>query len=95
MRPALNDSSGFVFIVKKDTMDIIEFDNSVKYLQENINRIVNPLREASNLMKIKYDLELARELYQKIFQPVEDYLNPQNSLVIIPDGVLFYLPFLI
>lgn len=38
-------------------------------------------------------IDLAHELYKELFQPLEGFLGPSASLVIIPDGNLTALPF--
>jgi CHAT domain-containing protein/tetratricopeptide (TPR) repeat protein len=41
------------------------------------------------------DIQLKRlnELYQAIFQPTERHLRPGDQLIIVPDDILYYLPF--
>jgi CHAT domain-containing protein/Tfp pilus assembly protein PilF len=38
-------------------------------------------------------LNALHDLYKTIFQPIEKYLRPGSQLIIIPDDVLYYLPF--
>src|SRR5262249_30722683 len=38
-------------------------------------------------------LRALQQLYEAIFQPLEKYLQPGRPLIIVPDDVLYYLPF--
>ena len=38
-------------------------------------------------------LKALRTLYEKLFQPLEKHIEPGRALVIVPDGLLYHLPF--
>ncbi|NOZ60255.1 MAG: CHAT domain-containing protein, partial [Calditrichaeota bacterium] len=46
-----------------------------------------------NFADIYFDLKLAQKLYDTIFKPIKPYLKNNKQLIIIPDDVLYYLPF--
>lgn len=45
------------------------------------------------LSEVGYDLALAQRLYGHLIRPLEKHLTPVRDLIIVPDGVLHYLPF--
>lgn len=43
---------------------------------------------------MNYDVNLAHELHQIVFQPVEKHLGAEiKKLIIVPHHILYYLPF--
>jgi CHAT domain-containing protein len=89
----VSDSGCFVFVVKSDTMDVLDLDLLQEDLDEMVTALRTPFSELKNVMDINYDLDLAHELYLKLFAPAEKYILPENHVVVIPDGMLYYLPF--
>ncbi len=51
---------------------------------------VNSITAAQAIAKLKTQ---SQPLYEKLFQPLEPYLTGARKLIIVPDGVLAYLPF--
>jgi|GEM_PF-1361488 len=67
-------------------------------LEKMVTDLLQPFRDVKegkikNLANIGYDLKLAQQLYQHIFQPIEKYVQKHSHLIIVPDGILYYLPF--
>jgi pentatricopeptide repeat protein len=68
-------------------------------LEDGVGKIRAPLKQVKertirNLADIGlFDLKLAQQLYERLFQPIEKYLAAGTQLLIVPDGVLHYLPF--
>lgn len=67
-------------------------------LEKETGRLREPFKQVkeravTNLFDVRYDLKLAQQLYERLFQPIEKYLAANTSLLIVPDGVLHYLPF--
>ncbi len=83
----------FLFVVQKDTINMIAVPLSQKQLQEMVFGLIEPFRSVKNLMDIEYNSNLANELYKKLISPVESLLEADSDLIIIPDDILFYLPF--
>lgn len=65
----------------------LEFDAIVIYYRQ---LLMQPALSASE--KGVREL-ISRQLYELIFKPIEDQLNDKRQLIIIPDGVLAFLPF--
>jgi CHAT domain-containing protein/tetratricopeptide (TPR) repeat protein len=84
----------FLFAVNKDSMIVVTIDVKKEILEQKIRELIQPLHGVTNLSDIKYDLGKAHELYKILIAPVEEFLVDGNQhLQIIPDGILFYLPF--
>ena len=67
-------------------------------LEMMVNELLQPFRDVKegkirNFADIGFDLQLARKLYEQIFRPIEKYLQKDSHLIIVPDGILYYLPF--
>ncbi|HMQ86288.1 MAG TPA: CHAT domain-containing protein [Flavilitoribacter sp.] len=91
---SISDSSIFIFVLTRDRMDVREvrknfpLERWVSQLRESISRQwpMAKMAEQNDLY-----ITSARQLYEVLIKPVEQLLRP--SLVIVPDGVLGYLPF--
>ncbi len=90
------DEELYVFIIGKNSFSTHTIEIGKKDLSNNIEKFLKLLRSASHE---KLNHELANQLYQLLFQPLEQKVVDANSgkdiqhLIIVPDGVLFYLPF--
>jgi CHAT domain-containing protein/Tfp pilus assembly protein PilF len=67
-------------------------------LENGVGKIRAPFQQVKeglirNLADVGFDLKLAQQLYERLFQPLEKYLAANTQLLIVPDGVLHYLPF--
>jgi CHAT domain-containing protein/Tfp pilus assembly protein PilF/predicted negative regulator of RcsB-dependent stress response len=86
----------FVFLISKDQCEVrtIQKDFPLEiWVEEFRNSIYryNPLSKELEYLNQKYT-NIGYELYQLIFEPVKSLLK-NKDLVIIPGGVLGYLPF--
>jgi CHAT domain-containing protein len=97
----VGDSSIFIFTVGKDKYDVVEvkkdfpLEDWVKQLQQGIygyygKKASEQTDALSGQTKRQY-AEVGHQLYQKLIAPVQDKLTA--DLVIVPDGVLGYVPF--
>ena len=79
------DSSLFIFTIDKNGYDVYESsvvgDSQVKAINNSIYNI-----------DTKEYVELSRSLYKKLIDPIEDKLK-NKKVIIIPDGILHYVPF--
>jgi len=98
----VGDSSIFIFNIQKEAYQIIEVkkDFPLEEWVTNLNTGIQdyytkPLaKQTDQLYKetlLRYN-KFARLLYQKLVEPIKDQLNTRE-LIIIPDGILGYLPF--
>lgn len=97
----VGDSSIFTFVVSKDTFLVHQIDKDfplgewVQKMREGIYlpfSSSSPGRETLDSLHRVY-AENAYKLYEKLILPVKSSLPEQGQLIIVPDGVLGYLPF--
>ncbi len=90
----VGDSVLHIFAITKDTFDIVTttidttFHHHAKELYERVQKI--NIVQKNNFQKF---VQLNHSLYNHIIQPVEKLLRNKRVLVIIPDGILRYIPF--
>jgi CHAT domain-containing protein/Tfp pilus assembly protein PilF len=67
-------------------------------LEEMVMQLRRPFRDVKegrirNLADVAFDLRTAQQLYEQVFLPLEKHLGTNTQLLIVPDGILHYLPF--
>jgi CHAT domain-containing protein/Tfp pilus assembly protein PilF len=87
----LGDSSSCMWIITKAQRQFLKLPDQKK-LAEQIETVrfalLNPQTEVSDFFS-----QSSSYLYQELIRPAEPYLSKKSKLIIIPDGVLNYLPF--
>ena len=89
----LKNQRGIKIIAKKEKKEELagsfakkdDFENIINYYR---NLLTNPTIENN-----KKAGELSRMLYDFLIEPIASHINDKNELIIIPDGVLGFLPF--
>ena len=66
-------------------------ENQVRQLRQPFTDVKEG--KVKNLADVDFDLKLAQQLYEEIFQPLERHIPQGSQLLIVPDGILHYLPF--
>jgi hypothetical protein len=97
----VGDSSIFIFVVRPDTFDVVQvkkdfpLDSLVRLMQSGLYGYYGLGKEQRKDEIFKKSLddfsEASHNIYQRIVAPVQHLLT--TDLVIIPDGVLGYVPF--
>ncbi len=87
-----------VYVIQANTFHCEVLKVKREELENWVDKLREPFRQVKeriikNLADVSYDLQLGQRLYERLFQPIEKYLTPSASLLIVPDGVLHYLPF--
>jgi len=87
----LGKKQSFMFLIKKDDYDLFSLPPRDKIR----NSIKGFLKELSDLPRGKFRGSLAaKRLFHQLLGPLEKNLNDSiENLIIIPDGLLYYLPF--
>ncbi len=87
----VGDSSSCLWVITKSEHQIFRMPES-KRLKEQIEIIrfamLDPTQEVS-----EFFAQTGYSLYEELIKPAEKYLSKMSRLVIIPDGILNYLPF--
>ena len=95
----VGDSSIYLFVIQKNDYQVLEIkkdfplDSLVHQLREGLYGYHQAPKQTVSLQQEsinKYNAA-AQELYQRLIAPAKNLLNV--SLIIIPDGVLNYIPF--
>ena len=85
----VGDSSIFIFVIKQDDYQVVEVKKDFP-LEAWVDTLRNNIYKNKNTGARGY-AQAAADLYDKLVRPVE-HLLPER-LIIIPDGVLGYVPF--
>ncbi|MEL7220645.1 MAG: CHAT domain-containing tetratricopeptide repeat protein [Bacteroidota bacterium] len=94
----VGDSTIFLLLVQADDHQLVEIEKDfplADWVQELRQGIYGAFAEAQPVLSLQQAtqqyIKQAQQLYEKLLAPVEDQLT--ESLIIIPDGPLGYLPF--
>lgn len=87
-----------VWIIRSDAVNTLRLHIKKQELDSLVTSLLNQLKDVRdedihNLADIEYDCQIAHQLYCQIFKPVEIYLNKKDYIIVVPDGLLYYLPF--
>lgn len=88
----------YVWIVKKDELYCLKVPVNATNLEKMVRQLLQPFRDLKtgkikNLANLDFNLKLSQEICTRLFSPLENKLNGIESLIIVPDDVLSYLPF--
>jgi CHAT domain-containing protein len=88
---SLGKDASFLFIVTKDQFQAARLppESSV---QERVRKLRDAMERPQWSAFSTYRLH-ARALYQELIEPAQTLLAGKQSLIIVPDGILYYLPF--
>ena len=97
----VGDSVIFTFLITKDTFDIAQFPKTFplkQHVQDLRESIYKPYHteDITDAQRDSLDQayrESAYMLYEKLIKPVEEMIPEGGELIIVPDGVLGYIPF--
>lgn len=88
---SLGDSSSTLWIITKDAYQMILLP-ARKILEEQVETfrfaILNPDQDNKAFLQ-----QSGYFLYKQLIQPAEAFLSKKSQLVILPDGILHYIPF--
>jgi CHAT domain-containing protein/Tfp pilus assembly protein PilF len=94
------DSSIFIFVVQKERYEVVEVPRDFP-LEDWINSMRSGITDwfsgkipdkEFGLSRQQY-IQAAYNLYQKLIAPVNSLIPNKDRIIIIPDGVLTYIPF--
>ncbi|MEO1628323.1 MAG: CHAT domain-containing tetratricopeptide repeat protein, partial [Bacteroidota bacterium] len=85
----VGERSTYVILITEREADFIQLDfsNGLK------NMVTDFVRNVSNQGSMKEYRRLAYELYERIFAPIAQSIELPRRLIIVPDGILSFLPF--
>ena len=96
----VGDSSIFVFVVQRGQTNLLEIEKNFP-LDQLFEELRNStlLQRGRKIGKERYRqntevfLNASAELYQRLFEPIDQLIPANSSVIIVPDGKLAYLPF--
>ena len=92
----LSEQKSFAWVIQQDKLIAVtlppskEIEALVKQYRDVFAGNVSSLNAAQEIAKQKAQ---SQQIYKKLFQPLAPHLTKVRKLVIVPDGVLAYLPF--
>jgi CHAT domain-containing protein/Tfp pilus assembly protein PilF len=84
-------SNFYVSVITKNSFEIVKLD-SVDIIKEDVNAFYNSIISGKREISKSF-IKRNRTLYDKLLAPVEKIIGGKSTLLIIPDGTLYYLPF--
>ena len=88
---SVGDSSSFLWVITRSDYKIFRLPRR-KILQEQIETIRFSLLDPQQGIS-EFFTNTGNILYDELIKPAESFLSKKSKLIIIPDGVLNYLPF--
>ncbi|MEA3478832.1 MAG: CHAT domain-containing protein, partial [Bacteroidota bacterium] len=88
---SLGDSSSWLWVIGREKHNLIKLPDR-NTLQEQVELLRFALQDPKQ-GNIDLFAEVAHRLYQKIIQPADIYIPKKCNLIVIPDGILNYLPY--
>jgi len=82
------DTLLLVYVVTNDTFFLFE-NVLVRAFEDNIIEFIKCI----NLIRIQKCFDLAYTIYQELIHPILRYVGSKNELIIIPHGILSFIPF--
>jgi CHAT domain-containing protein len=92
----LGEKQSFAWVIRRGKIAAVtlpaekEISPLITEYQTALSEKVSSVTAARATTKLN---AISRQLYQKLFQPLEAHLASANKLILVPDGALLYLPF--
>jgi CHAT domain-containing protein/Tfp pilus assembly protein PilF len=87
---SVTDKETYIFIVKRSGIEVVKSVASAELIDGMVRRYLSALRSKAPVAQLK---KYAAELYNYLFEPVEDRIPPGASVCIAPDKALHFFPF--
>jgi CHAT domain-containing protein/Tfp pilus assembly protein PilF len=84
--------SGIVFVVTREEFRAVRL-GSAQTIREYVEKLREAVAAGPRRGAFSNYVLHARWLYQELVQPVEAWIEGKRELIIVPDGILYYLPF--
>ncbi len=82
----------FILLIKKDKFEIIKIDEKIKNLENSAEALRKSININDDGGLNKFDTLEGFKLYEKIFLPIQSYLNSETEIIIIPNKFLKNVP---
>lgn len=81
-----------IWLITKDSLSVVETAISAADLQEKVS-VYLELLEKNDRFETEKRIDFAKELYRILITPIEDKFEVEKQICLIPDKILFRLPF--
>jgi CHAT domain-containing protein/uncharacterized protein HemY len=89
---AVLEDKVLIWLVSKDNFTVVPSDIDSEKLNEKVAAYIQSVSDQNN-QKQEEAKTLARELYDLLITPVVSQLDPTREICVIPQKILFHLPF--
>ncbi len=94
----ITEKQTFGFVVRPDSLKCLALDLTEAEVRAAVDTLLQDARAAGtgairNLADLRFNLKTAERLYRKLIAPLESNIPSGSALIIVPDGILHYLPF--
>lgn len=85
------------FVLTADTLRTVPLpalsQDSVRAQVEQISPLFTSRSKPNRMNAMHFDLRPLRTLHETVYEPIREYLSPNQPLTVVPDGPLFHVPF--
>ncbi len=91
----LSEESAFVLALTRKGIEFIPLTTTETEIESAVNALMAPLHEFTRetFAETRFNADIAFNLFEKLFSPVEAAVDLSRNLVIVPDMSLLNLPF--
>jgi CHAT domain-containing protein/tetratricopeptide (TPR) repeat protein len=87
----------FAFVITSHQSHFVPLPVTRDVAEKRIQQLMAPFAQLKSgqvdLLHMRYDVQLAYQLYKDLITPVEPFIRSARRLIVIPDDVLNYVPF--
>ena len=89
------DAGAFVVMVGRDSTDVMRLDIKSDVLRSKVDSLISPFHNVgeTDIHETPFRARIAYELYQILFEPIEEKMPLPEQLLIVPDVAIMNLPF--
>lgn len=91
------EKNSYAFLIDRRSVGYKKLEMESDHIKNLTNSLLNPIESYAegnvDFLRIKYDLKLSQELYNILFYEILEFQKDKSRLIIIPDNVLFRIPF--
>lgn len=91
------EKNSYAFVIDSRSVGYKKLEKESSYIKKLTDSLLSPIEALADgsvdFLRIKYDLKRSRELFNIILYDILEFQKDKKKLIIIPDNVLFRIPF--
>ena len=91
------EKNAYAFVIDSRSVGYKKLEKESSYIKKLTDSLMSPIEafaEGSvDFLRIKYDLKKSRELFNIVLYEILEFQKDKKRLIIVPDNVLFRIPF--